>query len=670
MTEAGPQPPSEFPRLITDSDFQDTVTTVTPFRSGGPPTARQASARRVSFGGDPAGPSRAAGDAAKSARSMKSSRGERSARAGQDLSATSHSPPQAPQHASFADVLRQNAKLTQQLASARTELERAQDLVRYQRTGYERHIQELEKEVQRLSRLVPSLDSKSALYPEFAEIASIQRSIRTRLEALKYEKRVEAERASAEVRGAFVTKIAELESNIFALKEDNDQLREEKEGGAAQRAMAKEVMFLRTECKRLSAALEAREAAIFSYRCNRESDTAELQRLRTELAITQRNHSDLRRKTEMLELLLANARGEGNLAERTRELLQGLDLGTARRSRSAGSAGAAMSGPGGSSGHAQDDIPDWQKEVERRRRSGGRQIQSVGDYTDEFIAAPPQGKQRPATQGAPAAAQSSPTQPSATTPAPRSESGSKASGLEGRRMRDRSLEKSLRARITALEDENRRLKLSLQLATSNLRSAQLDRQRLLDAPTPIRDILMNCLHDVSYEIGELRQNRIPVGYERRNTASDGPGSRYNYSGLSPQDRDMFLLRLMQYQDVFRSASQALLAEESMLLYGGAGLQSFSEAVRAAQARSRAGGSSPQGYGYTTGRGPGVPGGPGAPGGPGGTQGPQSQQGPPPQAPQRVRIGTPQEYKLPRSAGSAPTGDAPVGAYGLTAGAYR
>jgi len=572
-----PRPPSEFPKLVSESDFQEAIDASA--------AAGQASSAR-STNPTPAG------------------RPGRQASPQKGLPA----PQQAQQHASFAELLRQNSKLTQQLASTNLELERAKDLIHYQKTGYERRIAELEKEVQRLSRLVPSLNEAAAIYPEFAEIASIQRSIRTRLEALKYDKRLEADRASAKVRSDFAMKVAELESNIFALRQSNDQLREEREGDAAQRAMAKELMFLRTECQRLSTTLEGREAAIFSYRCNRESDTAELQRLRTDLAISQRNYSDLQRKAEMLELLLANAQGEGTLAERTKEIIPGLL--PPRRPLSAGSRAAP------SAAKRDEDLPEWQKEVERRRRSGGRQIQSVADYTDEFISAPPMGKQRPAG--------------TAPAPSPAPDKAAMLPRTESRKLRDKSLEKSLRTKITSLEDENRRLRLSLQLATSNLRSAQLDRQRLLDAPTPIRDILMNCLHDVSYEIAELKQNRIPVGYEKRIESMKDPGARYNYSGLSPQDRDMFLLRLMQYQDILRSASQALLAEESMLLYGGPALRSFSEAVRSAQAQSSA-----PAYHHQDGRQT-------AP--PGLRQSSTSSS-------ERVRLGTPQEYKLPQSAGA-------------------
>lgn len=420
----------------------------------------------------------------------------------------------------YTELVQRSESLAAEVASLTAELARNREYLAYQQDSFTVRERELRATIAKLEEKVAG-ENRVGAHPEIAELGHLRRSIRAQIEAMQHRKRQELAARETQTKSEFLMKICQLENNLAELRNENGTLKAENTDKGLSRELLAELLFLRQECKRLSTVLDAKEDILFNLRTARELDSEELTALRVQLAVAQRDYTNLCRKVELAQEIQRISAQFSDVSALDEAII--------------GALASSAPGPARPASAAQPR-PSSVSRVDAINRVLNRLTAENHYYSaDNTVKHSTPSDIRPAT-----------------AKPPKEPEGDIRSRMFKRR-----------DQIQHLEDENRQLKVALRAAMMHARHACEDRLRLATTPAPVRTLVAGCFKDVEHEINELSQNRIPEGYEK----SINIDGRHTFQGLNPRDRDAFLLKLYGQRDLLRMASQALLVEESMLLAG-------------------------------------------------------------------------------------------------------
>lgn len=420
----------------------------------------------------------------------------------------------------YTELVQRSESLAAEVASLTAELARNREYLAYQQDSFTVRERELRATIAKLEEKVAG-ENRVGAHPEIAELGHLRRSIRAQIEAMQHRKRQELAARETQTKSEFLMKICQLENNLAELRNENGTLKAENADKGLSRELLAELLFLRQECKRLSTVLDAKEDILFNLRTARELDSEELTALRVQLAVAQRDYTNLCRKVELAQEIQRISAQFSDVSALDEAII--------------GALASSAPGPARPASAAQPR-PSSVSRVDAINRVLNRLTAENHYYSaDNTVKHSTPSDIRPAT-----------------AKPPKEPEGDIRSRMFKRR-----------DQIQHLEDENRQLKVALRATMMHARHAREDRLRLATTPAPVRTLVAGCFKDVEHEINELSQNRIPEGYEK----SINIDGRHTFQGLNPRDRDAFLLKLYGQRDLLRMASQALLVEESMLLAG-------------------------------------------------------------------------------------------------------
>lgn len=212
----------------------------------------------------------------------------------------------------YSELTRKNDLLANDIARLNTELLRNQEYIRYIADNHEKKEKAYVAEIERLKLKLPreGLDVDS-VFPEQAELAHLKRNIMYKLEAMSQNRKTDLTIHESMVRTEYLAKIAQMESNLDALRSANETLSQQKSTMGISKTALAELLFLRLENTRLTQIIAAKDSTIFDMKCNLESNAKELADIRLQLAMSQRDFNQMTNKIDLLTTMTAIEREFG-----------------------------------------------------------------------------------------------------------------------------------------------------------------------------------------------------------------------------------------------------------------------------------------------------------------------------------------------------------------------